>query len=271
MTTGMGVRIGVLGATGRMGCAIIQALRQASGMTLTAAFERPGHAALGRDAGVLADGGALGVALSHDLDAAAADFDVLVDFTRPEVTLGALGACIAHDKALVTGTTGLDPLQKQKLAQAAQQIPIVQAANFSIGVNVCLSLIEQTARVLGEGFDIEIVEAHHRHKVDAPSGTALAMGEAAARGAGIDLDRHAVFARQGHTGERERGAIGFSTVRGGDVVGDHTVLFLGDGERVEIAHKATNRLNFAHGAVRAAAWLRGRAPGLYSMRDVLGL
>lgn len=271
MTTGMGVRIGVLGATGRMGCAIIQALRQAAGMTLTAAFERPGHAALGRDAGVLAGGDELGVVLTHDLVAAMPDFDVLVDFTRPEGTLAALAVCALHGKALVTGTTGLDPLQKQKLVQASQQIPVVQAANFSIGVNVCLSLIEQAARVLGEDFDIEIVEAHHRHKVDAPSGTALAMGEAAARGAAIDLNRHAVYARQGHTGERERSAIGFSTVRGGDVVGDHTVLFLGDGERVEIGHRATNRLNFAHGAVRAAAWLRGRAPGLYTMRDVLGL
>jgi len=170
----------------------------------------------------------------------------------------------------VIGTTGLSVEQKAQVEAAAQQIPIVLSGNYSIGVNLCLKLLEDAARTLGDDFDIEIVEAHHRHKVDAPSGTALMMGEAAAAGAGIDLREHAVYERYGHTGARERRTIGFSTVRGGDVVGDHTVMFLGDGERVEIAHKASSRMNFANGAVRAAVWLVGRGPGLYTMRQVLG-
>ncbi|MEQ1437736.1 4-hydroxy-tetrahydrodipicolinate reductase [Fontimonas sp. SYSU GA230001] len=267
----MPTRIAVLGATGRMGRSVIEAAAQNPAVRLGVAFERAGHSELGRDAAALAGLAPAGVAIRDDLAACAADFDVLIDFTRPDGTLAALQVCTAAGKAMVIGTTGFSPEQKAQVERAAERIPIVLAANFSVGVNLCLKLLEEAARVLADDFDIEIVEAHHRQKVDAPSGTALAMGEAVARGAGIDLKAHAVYAREGHTGARAKGAIGFATVRGGDVVGDHTVMFLGEGERVEIAHKASSRQNFARGAVRAAAWLKGRAPGLYSMRDVLGL
>lgn len=257
-------RIALLGATGRMGATLQAAIAASSQVQLGAAFEREGHAALGQ---LLAG---TQVQLGSDLQAAAASYDVVIDFTRPEGTLAALAACVAQGKSLVIGTTGFSVEQKAQIDAAARQIPILMAGNFSIGVNLCLKLLEDAARVLGEDFDIEVVEAHHRHKVDAPSGTALMMGEAAARGAGRDLATDAVYERYGHTGARERKTIGFSTIRGGDVVGDHTVMFLGDGERVEITHKASSRMNFANGAVRAAAWLHGRAPGLYSMRQVLG-
>lgn len=255
-------RVAILGAAGRMGRALIDALPQHSGLRLGAAFDRPDALEIGREI-------APGVALSGDLRKGHADFDVLIDFTRPDGTLAALESCLQYGKPAVIGTTGFSAEQRRLVDAAAQRIPICLSGNFSIGVNLCLALVEQAARVLGESFDIEVVEAHHRHKVDAPSGTALMLGEAAARGAGRSLADHAVYAREGHTGARDRQAIGFSTIRGGDVVGDHTVLFLGDGERVEIAHRASNRANFANGALRAAAWLDGRAPGLYSMRDVL--
>lgn len=264
-------RIAVLGATGRMGRAVIQATAAAAQAQLGAAFERAGHADLGRDAAALAGVSEGGVAITADLAAAAPGFDVLIDFTRPEGTLAALPVCVAQGRAMVIGTTGLTPEQRAQIDAAAKIIPVCMAANFSIGVNLCLRLLEQAAQALAEDFDIEIVEAHHRHKVDAPSGTALMMGEAVAQGAGRDLATCAVYERYGHTGARERRTIGFSTVRGGDVVGDHTVMFLGEGERVEISHKASSRMNFANGAVRAATWLHGRAPGLYSMRDVLGI
>lgn len=262
-------RIAVLGAAGRMGRAVIQAAAVAK-LKLGAAFERAGVPELGRDAGELAGLEAAGVPLTVDIVAAAPAFDVLVDFTRPEGTLAALEACVAQGKAMVIGTTGFTPEQLARIDAAAQRIAIVKAGNFSLGVNLCLQLLETAAAALGEDFDVEIVEAHHQHKVDAPSGTALMMGEAVARGAGKDLAQHAIYERYGHTGARPKGTIGFSTIRGGDVVGDHTVMFLGDGERVEITHKASSRLNFANGAVRAAGWLAGRKPGLYSMRDVLG-
>ncbi|MGQ0528548.1 MAG: 4-hydroxy-tetrahydrodipicolinate reductase [Panacagrimonas sp.] len=261
-------RIAVLGAAGRMGRAVIQAA-QAAGMPLGAAFERSGAAELGRDAGEVAGIDQRGVAISADLGVAAKDFDVLIDFTRPEATLAALAACIANGKAMVIGTTGFTDEQLAQIEAAALRIAIVKAGNFSLGVNLCLQLLETAAAALGPDFDVEIVEAHHRHKVDAPSGTALMMGEAVAKGAGVTLADHAVYERYGHTGARPRHAIGFSTSRGGDVVGDHTVMFLGDGERVEITHKASSRLNFANGAVRAAGWLAGRKAGLYSMRDVV--
>lgn len=255
-------RVAILGAAGRMGRALIDALPQHEALRLGAAFDRAEAPAIGQEM-------AAGVRLSSDIGAGAADFDVIVDFTRPEATLAALDACVGLGKGMVIGTTGFTPAQRQLVEAAAQRIPVCLSGNFSIGVNLCLALVEQAARVLGESFDIEVVEAHHRHKVDAPSGTALMLGEAAARGAERSLAEHAVYAREGHTGPRVRGTIGFSTVRGGDVVGDHSVLFLGDGERVEINHRATNRANFANGALRAARWLHGRAPGLYSMRDVL--
>lgn len=257
-------RIAILGATGRMGQAIGVAIAASTQVALGAAFERAGHPDIGKP--LTTDG----VAIDADLAAAASRFDVAIDFTRPEGTLAALAVCVAQRKAMVIGTTGFSVEQKAQIEAAARQIPIVMAGNFSLGVNLCLKLLEEAARALGDDFDVEIVEAHHRHKVDAPSGTALMMGEAVARGVGRKLADCAVYAREGHTGARTRGAIGFQAIRGGDVVGDHTVMFLGDGERVEITHKASNRMNFANGAVRAAAWIAGRPAGLYSMRDVLG-
>lgn len=264
-------RLAVLGATGRMGRAVIQAAAAAPQVRLGAALERTGHADLGRDAAQLAGLDPSGTLLGADLSACLSAFDVLVDFTRPEATLSVLTLCASQGKALVIGTTGFSAAQRAEIEAASRSVPICLSGNFSIGVNLCLGLLEQAARALKDDFDIEIVEAHHRHKVDAPSGTALMMGEAVARGAGRDLKTCAVYERYGHTGARSRESIGFATVRGGDVVGDHTVMFLGEGERVEISHKASNRMNFANGAVRAAAWLQGRAPGLYSMRDVLGI
>lgn len=266
-------RIAVLGAAGRMGRAVMQAAATATPpLALGAAFERAGDAdLLGRDASVLAGLDASGVKITSDVAAASDAFDVLIDFTRPDGTMAALPVCVAAGKGMVIGTTGFSAEQKAAIGEAARQIPICLAANYSVGVNVALKLLEQAARALGDDFDIEIVEAHHKHKVDTPSGTALAMGQAVAKGAGRNLDDVAVYAREGNTGPRPAGAIGFATVRGGDVVGDHTVMFLGNGERVEITHKATSRQNFAGGAVRAAAWLKGREPGLYDMRDVLGL
>ena len=209
--------------------------------------------------------------LSGNLESVAEEFDVLIDFTLPEVMLKNLAFCRKAGKAMVIGTTGLDAAQKQLLAEAGKDIPIVFAANFSVGVNLSLKLLEMTARVLGDDADIEIIEAHHRHKIDAPSGTALRMGEVIADALDRDLQKVAVYGREGHTGARERETIGFATVRGGDVVGDHTVLFACEGERLEITHKASSRMTFAKGAVRAALWLDGREPGLYDMQDVLDL
>lgn len=267
----MTTRIAILGATGRMGHAIIQAASGNSAVRLGAAIEKSGNADLGRDASAIAGLSPSGVTVCDDLVQCLDHFDVLIDFTRPEATLAALPVCVKHRKAMVIGTTGFTPEHREQIETAAKQIPICLSGNFSIGINLCLKLVAEAACALGDNFDIEIVEAHHRHKVDAPSGTALMLGDAAARGSKRDLKDCAVYERYSHTGARERHTIGFSTVRGGDVVGDHTVMFLGDGERVEITHKASNRLNFANGAVRAAAWLAGKTPGLYSMRDVLKL
>ena len=267
----MTTRIAIHGAAGRMGRALIQAAQANSAVRLSAAIDRSDVPELGKDAGAIAGGKHADVMISGDLNAAAPQFDVLVDFTRPEGTLEALDICVRQRKAMIIGTTGFSAEQKIRIEAAAKQIPVCLSANFSIGVNVCMGLLEQAAKALREGFDMEVVEAHHRSKVDAPSGTALMMGEAVARGAGRDLKECAVYERYGHTGARDAETIGFSTIRGGDVVGDHTVMFLGDGERIEISHKATSRMNFANGAIRAAAWLAGRSAGLYSMRDVLDL
>lgn len=264
-------RIAVMGAAGRMGKTLIEAVQQAPGATLSAAVDRPDSSLLGADAGELAGVGRLGVALVGDLAQALDDFDVLIDFTHPSVTLQNLQVCRAAGKAMVIGTTGFTVEEKQLLAEAAREIPVVFAANFSVGVNLCLKLLDTAARVLGDEVDIEIIEAHHRHKVDAPSGTALRMGEVVANALGRDLHKVAVYGREGQTGARARETIGFATVRAGDVVGDHTVLFAADGERVEITHKASSRMTFAKGAVRSALWLQGRAPALYDMQDVLEL
>ncbi|MBX9756879.1 MAG: 4-hydroxy-tetrahydrodipicolinate reductase [Pseudomonadaceae bacterium] len=263
-------RIAVVGAAGRMGKTLIEAVSQADAR-LTAAVDRPDSSLIGADAGELAALGKLGVPLSADLAAVLEQFDVLIDFTHPSVTLRNLALCRQAGKAMVIGTTGFSLEEKQLLVEAGKEIPIVFAANFSVGVNLCLKLLDTAARVLGDEVDIEIIEAHHRHKVDAPSGTALRMGEVVAQALGRDLAEVAVYGREGQTGARERQTIGFATVRAGDVVGDHTVLFAGDGERVEITHKASSRMTFAKGAVRAALWLEGRKAGLYDMQDVLDL
>ena len=263
-------RVAILGASGRMGRTLIESVLEMPSLKLVAAVTQAGEAVVGSDAGQLVGKPSLGMAIGTDVAVAAKLADVVIDFTRPEGTEAALAACVATGTALVIGTTGFSATQKAAIAKAAQTIPLCQAANFSIGVNVSLKLIADAARTLGAGYDIEIVEAHHRHKVDAPSGTALRMGEAAAEGLGVKLEDHAVYAREGVTGARVSGTIGFATTRGGDVVGDHTVMFLGDGERVEISHKASSRGNFARGALRAAAWLKGHPAGLYDMQDVLG-
>jgi len=261
-----------MGAAGRMGKILIEAVQQTAGAAgLTAAVDRPDSTLVGADAGELAGIGRIGVPLSGDLSRVVDEFDVLIDFTHPSVTLKNLEICRRAGKAMVIGTTGLSQEEKQQLVAAAKDVPLVFAANFSVGVNLCLKLLDTAARVLGDEVDIEIVEAHHRHKVDAPSGTALRMGEVVAEALGRDLREVAVYGREGQTGARDRQTIGFATVRAGDIVGDHTVLFAADGERVEITHKASSRMTFAKGAVRAALWLEGREAGLYDMQDVLGL
>lgn len=264
-------RIAVMGAVGRMGKTLIEAVQLVDGASLSAAIDRADSSLVGADVGELVAQGKIGVNLSGDLAAVLDQFDVLIDFTHPSVTLKNLEICRQAGKSMVIGTTGFSPEEKQLLAEAGKQISIVFAANFSVGVNLCLKLLDTAARVLGDDVDIEIIEAHHRHKVDAPSGTALRMGEVVANALGRDLQKVAVYGREGQTGARERETIGFATVRAGDVVGDHTVLFAADGERVEITHKASSRMTFAKGAVRAALWLQKRQPGLYDMQDVLGL
>lgn len=264
-------RIAISGAGGRMGRALIQAVVAAQGATLATAIERPDSSLLGADAGELAGVGALGVRLAGNLAAVVNDFDVLIDFTAPAATALHVEICRQAGKKIVIGTTGLDEAQKSALKIASSGIGIVYSGNYSIGVNVTLRLLELAAETFGDTVDVEIIEAHHRHKVDAPSGTALMMGEAVAGALGRDLKKVAVYERHGHTGARERESIGFQTIRGGDIVGDHNVMFIGEGERVEIRHVATSRMNFANGAVRAAQWVAGCEPGLYDMRDVLKL
>ncbi|WP_425050610.1 4-hydroxy-tetrahydrodipicolinate reductase [Pseudomaricurvus hydrocarbonicus] len=267
----MMVRIAVTGAAGRMGKTLIEAIALAEGVELTVALERPDSSLVGADAGELAGLGKNGVSIAGDIHAVINDFDVLIDFTAPAATLANAAACAAAGKKIVIGTTGFTPEEEQQLLANQAQTALCKAANFSTGVNVTLKLLKQAAEILGDDYDIEIYEAHHRHKVDAPSGTALAMGEAVAEGVNRNLRDVAVYGREGQTGARQRETIGFATVRGGDVVGDHTVMFLADGERVEITHKASSRMSFARGAVRAAGWLADQQPGLYSMRDVLGI
>ncbi len=265
------MKIAIAGAAGRMGRVLVEAVVAAEGAELSGALERPDHPLLGQDAGEIAGAGRLGVSLSADRQAVAAACDVLIDFTLPHSTVADVAAAREAGCAMVIGTTGLDAAQQAAIREAAGEIPIVWAPNMSVGVNLVLKLLDLAARVLGDEVDIEIIEAHHRHKVDAPSGTALAMGETVARALGRDLEKVAVYGRQGHTGERPREVIGFETIRAGDIVGEHTVMFAGIGERVEISHKASSRMTFAKGAVRAALWLAGRSPGLYDMQDVLGL
>jgi len=264
-------RIAITGAAGRMGRSLLQACHETEGAQVTVALEHPDSTLLGSDAGELAGIGSTGVRVGADLDAVIEDFDVLIDFTRPEPALHKLAACREAGRRMVIGTTGFSAEQKAQIVSAAHAIPLVFAPNMSVGVNLCLKLLDMAARVLGDEVDIEIIEAHHRHKVDAPSGTALRMGEVVAAALGRDLAACAVYGREGHTGERARSTIGFETIRAGDIVGDHTVLFAGTGERIEISHKASSRMTFANGAVRAAIWLMAQPAGLYDMQDVLGL
>ena len=266
----MTVQIALAGVSGRMGRALLESVAADVGCTLRAAIDRPGSPLIGQDAGA-AWGAASGVQVTDQPSIALQGVQALIDFTRPEATFGYLEACAAAGVALVIGTTGFDEAGKARIAAAAQKIPIVFAPNMSVGVNLLMKLAELAAEVLEEGYDIEIIEAHHRHKVDAPSGTALGLGQAVARAVNRDLAGCAVYGREGVTGERDPKTIGFATVRGGDIVGDHTLLFAGIGERVELTHKASSRATFAQGALRAAKWLQGRAPGLYDMRDVLNL
>jgi 4-hydroxy-tetrahydrodipicolinate reductase len=263
------LRIAVAGAGGRMGRMLIEAVLGSGDCALAGALDLPGAPSVGQDAAAFL-GRASGVAVTSDLAQGLAGAQVLIDFTRPEGTLQHLQACVARGVKLVIGTTGFDADGRARIAQAAERLAIVMAPNMSVGVNVMLGLLEQAARAL-EGYDVEIIEAHHRHKVDAPSGTALAMGEAVARAQGTTLEAQAVYARQGHTGERKPGTIGFATVRGGDIVGDHTALFAGTGERIEITHRSASRMTYAMGALRAARFLAGKPRGLFDMFDVLGL
>lgn len=263
------MKIAVVGVAGRMGRALVQAISEEASLRLSAGLVEPSSSLVGADLGELAGQGKLGLVATADL--AQADFDLLIDFTSPEATLHHARFCAAQGKAMVIGTTGLSAEQKAELATLAEQMPVVFAPNMSVGVNLCFKLLEMAAQVLGDDYDVEIVEAHHRHKLDAPSGTALGMGEAVAGALGRDLKEVAVYGREGFTGARDRQTIGFATVRVGDVVGDHTVIFGNEGERIEITHKASSRMTFAKGAVRAALWLQKQPAGLYSMRDVLHL
>jgi 4-hydroxy-tetrahydrodipicolinate reductase len=264
------MNIAIAGSNGRMGRVLIESVVHAADLRLAAALEQRGNAYLGKDAGELI-GEQTGVRISDDVEQALAGCDVLIDFTRPEGTLVHLAACRKLGVKLVIGTTGFDEKQKQTIADAARAIAIAMAPNFSVGVNVAFKLIEVAAGALGAAYDVEIVEAHHRHKVDAPSGTALRMGEVVAKALGRDLRGCAVYGREGVTGERKLDTIGFSAVRGGDVVGDHTVMFIGTGERIEITHRSNSRATYAEGALRSARFLLDKKSGLYDMQDVLGL
>lgn len=265
------LNIAVTGAAGRMGRALIAACDMHDHSRLSAAIERPGNTLVGTDAGDLAGLGPLKVTVTDNLETVTGSFETLIDFTSPQSTLQNLTTCVKHGKNIVIGTTGFDDSGKQKINEAAKSIGVVFAPNMSVGVNLCLKLIDMAAAILGDDVDIEVIEAHHRHKVDAPSGTAIRMGEVLASALGRDLSECAVYGREGITGARDRKTIGFETIRAGDIVGDHTVLFAADGERVEITHKASSRMTFANGAVRAANWLQHQPAGLYDMQDVLGL
>lgn len=264
------MKIGIVGAAGRMGRMLLAAIAAEDGAHIAGGTEAAGHPDLGRDLGELVDLDAIGVALTSDARALFAACDAVIDFTVPTATAAHAQLAADTKTVLVIGTTGLDQTQQDAITAAGQKTTLVQAANYSVGVNVLLGLVEQAARILPDAYDIEVLEMHHHHKVDAPSGTALALGEAAAAGRSVNLDDVADKVRDGITGARKRGDIGFATLRGGDVVGDHTVMFAGTGERIEITHKAASREIFAAGAVRAAIWAGTQKPGLYSMKDVLG-
>lgn len=265
------IKVAVTGAAGRMGGRIITLVTEAEGLEVAGAVEMAGHAKLGEDAGYIAGCGNLGIVITDSLEQALADADLLIDFTWPEVTLANATACEKLGKAMIVGTTGLKPEQREVITKVAESIPVVFAPNMSVGVNVCFKVLKDIAKTLGEGFDVEIVELHHNKKKDSPSGTAVRMGEIVADALDRDYDQVANYHREGMCGERTAEEIGMQTVRGGDIVGEHTVYFIGMGERIELTHRAMNRDMFARGAVRAAGWLGGKGAGLYDMQDVLGL
>ncbi|MBI1244569.1 MAG: 4-hydroxy-tetrahydrodipicolinate reductase [Alphaproteobacteria bacterium] len=265
------MRIGVVGAAGRMGQMLVREIVATTGAAFGGGTENPSSPSLGRDVGEIAGLGALQSKLGADPAALFGACEAVIDFTAPAATCAHAALAASNRKVLVIGTTGVTADDQKKIDAAARSTAIVQSTNFSLGVNLAFALVEEAARRLGPDYDIEIFEAHHKHKVDAPSGTALSLGRAAAKGRGLDFAKDTVRARDGHTGARPAGPIGFSVARGGSEIGEHTVMFMGDGERLEIAHKAQGRQVYAKGAVRAALWAQGKAPGLYSMRDVLGL
>lgn len=266
------LRTVVMGASGRMGQANIRAVAAMDGMALCAALEKPGSAAIGQDAGLLAGLPPLGIMVTADMEGALEGADAVIDFTTPAASTGMAAETAARGLIHIIGTTGCSDADEAAFHEAAKAgARIVKSGNMSLGVNLLASLVEKAAAALGTDFDIEVLEMHHRRKVDAPSGTALLLGKAAAQGRGIRLEHHAVRARDGHTGPREDGAIGFAALRGGTVVGEHSVIFAGPGERIELRHVAEDRALFANGAVKAALWARDKAPGYYSMADVLGL
>ncbi|MGF1775379.1 4-hydroxy-tetrahydrodipicolinate reductase [Vibrio nomapromontoriensis] len=265
------VRIAIAGAAGRMGRNLVKATFHNEEATVGAGSERPESSLVGVDVGELCGEGRFDVALVDDLVKSIDQFDVIIDFTAPKSTLTNLALCQQHGKKMIIGTTGFSDEEKLQIDEAAKVVPLVMAPNYSVGVNLVFKLLEKAAKVMGDYCDIEIVEAHHRHKVDAPSGTAIGMGEAIAGAMGNELNDVAVYAREGITGERSRDEIGFATIRAGDIIGEHTAMFADIGERVEITHKATDRMTFANGAVRAAVWLDDKPAGLYTMTEVLGL
>ncbi|MFZ3207424.1 MAG: 4-hydroxy-tetrahydrodipicolinate reductase [Geobacteraceae bacterium] len=265
------IKVAVCGAAGRMGSRIIAAIKETEGCGLSGALERPGHPLTGQDAGFIAGLGSVGVVISDDLNSVVKGCDVLIDFTTPKVSLKNLEVCGLFGKATVIGSTGFTPEERELARELARDIPVVLAPNMSVGVNVCLKVLADVAKILGGDFDVEIVEAHHRLKKDSPSGTAVRMGEVVAKALGRDYNQVANYHREGICGERTREEIGMQTIRGGDIVGEHTVYFIGEGERIELTHRAHTRDMFSRGSVRAAKWVVGQKPGLYDMQDVLGL
>ena len=264
------MKVAIVGASGRMGRMLIESVLKDTELTLVSAIDQPGTSAIGKDAGELV-GMPCGVQVTTDVEAAIAKADCLIDFTRPEGTLEHLAICLRHKVAIVIGTTGFDDEGKRRIAEASREIPVVFSANMSVGANTVFKVLDIASRILSEGYDIEIVEAHHRLKIDAPSGTALRMGEVVAKALGRDLKECAIYGREGVTGVRDPSTIGFATVRGGDIVGDHTVMYCGIGERVEISHKAGSRIPYALGSMRAVRFLASKKNGLFDMQDVLGL
>ncbi len=265
------IKISVCGAAGRMGQHIINSIHETQGVQLSGVLERPGHPLVGQDIGLVAGCGAMGVVISDDLNAVIAGCDVMIDFTTPKISLKNLEACSLQKKSIIIGSTGFTPEERQLAVELTREIPAVLAPNMSVGVNVCFKILKDIAKTLGDDFDVEIVEAHHRLKQDAPSGTAVRMGEVVAEALGRDYNKVANFHREGITGERTHDEIGMQTIRGGDIVGEHTVYFIGMGERIELSHRAMTRDMFSNGAVRAAKWVVSQKPGLYDMQDVLGL